>query len=253
MLITRSPRRALAATAAALGLVVVLATPALAHVEASGSTEGSVTTVTFSFEHGCKGSPTTSLRVQLPTGTTQVTAQDPAGFTSQVSATEIAWTGGSVPDATKGTFVASMTLTAGPGTTVYFPTIQGCAQGSNDWIEIPQAGQPEPEFVAPSITIGSTAPAGEHDHDKPTTTVAEHDHDNTGTTAEHDHDKPAATSAPATSAPATSAPGTTVAAATPAASSSNTGLLLGIGAAVIAVVVIVGIVVGRGRRSTPET
>lgn len=252
---SRLARRSLVAAAAALGLTVALAAPALAHVDAKGTTEAGVTTVTFTFQHGCNGSPTTSLRVQLPAGTTQVTAQDPAGFTSQASATEISWTGGSVPDGTKGTFAASMTLTAAPGTTVFFPTIQGCAQGTNDWIEIPQPGQPEPEFVAPSITMGATA-TGDHDHDKPATTAAEHDHDKTDTPAE-DHDKPTATSAPATSVPATSAPGTsapgtTVTSATPASSSSNTGLLVGIAAAVVAALVVTGIVIGRGRRSTPD-
>lgn len=252
---SRTLRRAVGAAATTAGLLVVLAAPASAHVDASGaSSPGGATTVTFTFDHGCGTSPTTSLRVQLPTGTTDVTADSPAGFAGTVTATEVDWSGGSVPNQTKGTFVATMRLTAPEGTRVYFPTIQGCAQGSNDWIEIPVAGQPAPEHVAPSIVVGKATPAADHDHGNETTaTTAEHDHDGGGTStteaADHDHAKEGTTAAPATAAPATTPPGTSAPAANPA--SSNTGLIAGIIVAVVAVLAVIGVVIGRSRASKP--
>jgi hypothetical protein len=103
--------------------------------------------VTFTFQHGCNGSPTTSLRVQLPAGTTQVTAV-PAGSTSQASATEISWTGGSVPDGTKGTFAAD-DAHGGARHDRVLPDHPGLRAGDERLDRDPATRQPEPEFVAP--------------------------------------------------------------------------------------------------------
>ena len=63
--------------AAAVALIV-LAVPAFAHVEAEGETAATgITTVTFTFEHGCADSPTTSMKIQLPAGTTDVEGPEP--------------------------------------------------------------------------------------------------------------------------------------------------------------------------------
>ena len=242
-------RLALAVGAAAAGLVLT-ATPAFAHVDATGTagTDGA-TEVTFTFEHGCGTSPTTSLRVQLPAGTTGVTAENPTGFTSTVSDTEIAWSGGSIATDADGAFTATMTLTGNVGDVVYFPTIQGCATGEEAWID--KTPDAEGEHAAPRITL---AAAG-----TPTTEPADHDAESTTTAA------PATTTtakATTTAAPTTTAAVTTTAkaastttTATPASSntssSSNVGLI--VAAIIVALLVVGGVFAALQRRSRTNT
>ena len=157
--VSRSVRRGLAATLVAVLGLVVLALPASAHVEAEGDTAASgITTVTLSFQHGCSPSPTISLKVELPDGTTEVEAQNPTGWTSNIAPHTITWTGGPIPDTTPGTFVASMRIVGNAGDIVFLPTIQGCVDGSNDWIE--KTADAEADNAAPRITLTQTvAPA----------------------------------------------------------------------------------------------
>jgi uncharacterized protein YcnI len=137
-------------TAAAL---LALAVPAFAHVEAEGETAATgITTVTFTVEHGCGTSPTTSMKIQLPAGTTDVKAQDSAGFTSSVVADTLTWSGGSLP--AEGTFVADMRVIGNAGDTVFLPTVQGCTVGENDWIE--KTDDPEADNAAPRFTLTQT-------------------------------------------------------------------------------------------------
>jgi len=155
---TRSHRSFLrvgVALAASTAVFALAATPAFAHVEAEGATAATgITTVTFAFTHGCSGSPTTSLKIQLPSGTTDVTAENPAGWTSKVDSTTLTWSGGSIPDATPGEFQAGLRLVGAKGDTVFLPTIQGCAQGEETWIELtPDA---EAENAAPRIELTET-------------------------------------------------------------------------------------------------
>ena len=227
-----------ACAAGALTIGVGLApTAAWAHVGAAATAEpGGATKVTFTFTHGCESAPTTSLRVQLPAGTSGVTAEDPAGWTSTVTASELQWTGGSIPNGQRGSFSAVMTVPGQAGETVFLPTIQGCPGGAEEaWI----AKTPDPEATdaAPRIVLSSTSAA--------TTTTAAAD--------DHDHDAPTS-GAPATTAPATTATpvttastGTTAGNATgtlapatgaAASTSSNTALILG---AVAVVLVLLGI------------
>jgi uncharacterized protein YcnI len=167
----RGWRRALGlpiAAAAGSALLVTLATPAWAHVEAAGKTEaGGITTVTFTFAHGCAASPTTGLKVQLPDGTTAVTPQNPAGWTSTATATELTWSGGSIPDSTPGEFVASMRIVGTKGDTVFLPTVQLCQTGQEDWIE--KTAEAEAEHAAPRIVLDETVTA---DPAITTTTIA---------------------------------------------------------------------------------
>lgn len=164
----RGPMIALAGAAA---LLVAVATPAFAHVEAEGATDASgITTVTFAFTHGCTGSPTTALSIQLPDGTTEVTPQNPAGWTSTASATVLDWKGGSIPDAQPGEFVASMRIVGTKGTTVFLPTKQICAAGEEDWLE--KTEDPEADNAAPRIVLTETVAPDTTVTTKGTTTTA---------------------------------------------------------------------------------
>jgi uncharacterized protein YcnI len=146
---------------ASLAIVLASAAPALAHVEVESSSvePTGAARVTFSFHHGCDGQPTTSLRVQIPDGVTDVVPQPVVGWQPAVTATEFSWTGGSVPDGQEGAFTATMTVSGEAGSTIWFPTIQGCTSSEEAWIETADPGAPEPENVAPSIVLTETIAA----------------------------------------------------------------------------------------------
>jgi uncharacterized protein YcnI len=142
-------------TLAALAVVILGPTPAFAHVEVGTSSvdPSGAASVTFTFDHGCSGQPTNSLRMQIPNGVTDVAPQPVDGWQTAVTPTEFSWTGGSVPDGQEGSFTATMKVSGAAGTTIWFPTLQGCPSGEEAWIEIPDPGGPEPENVAPSIVL----------------------------------------------------------------------------------------------------
>ena len=136
--------------------------PALAHVEsssaeASGSTDAAgVSTVVFSFDHGCGTEPTVGLRVQLPENVTEPAPVDPPGWTSTVADDVLSWSGGSIPSDQPGRFELRARILGTEGDTVWFKTVQQCPGAEEPWIEIPVAGEPEPENVAPSFTLTQT-------------------------------------------------------------------------------------------------
>jgi uncharacterized protein YcnI len=156
-------RRLTAAAGILLSTVAVLAltAPAGAHVQSSEEpvAAGGRTPVTFSFDHGCNGQPTTYLRVQIPPGVTDVVPEDQPGWTSTVSGDELRWDGGSIPDGQTASFVAVMTIDQPEGTVVRFPTIQGCPTAESAWIEVADATNPDPAYPAPQIVVGVAADA----------------------------------------------------------------------------------------------
>lgn len=155
---TRTIGRTLLAT---LAIVLGTSAPALAHVEVETSTVDptGAASVTFAFHHGCDGQPTTSLRVQIPDGVTDVVPQPVEGWQPAVTPTEFSWTGGSVPDGQEGSFTATMRVSGTAGSTIWFPTVQGCPSGEEAWIETADPGAPEPENVAPGIVLAETIAA----------------------------------------------------------------------------------------------
>ncbi len=150
------PRRFLIASAASLTALVALAGPAFAHANASAKAEqAGRTAITVSIEHGCNGNPVTGVRVALPSGATAVTGTNSGAWTSTVSATEISWTGGSMPANSSADFDFSLVLAQPAGETVTLPTIQTCTNNTEiAWIqaaggEKSEATQPAPKIVCP--------------------------------------------------------------------------------------------------------
>jgi len=139
---------------------------ASAHVDAdpnqSSVQPNGEASVQFVFDHGCSGEPTTSLRVQIPDGVTDVVPQPVAGWQTAVTSTEFSWTGGAVPDTERAVFTAAMRVSGAAGTTIWFPTVQGCPTLEEAWIEIASPEQAEPAKPAPSIVlpVAIEAPAG---------------------------------------------------------------------------------------------
>jgi periplasmic copper chaperone A len=182
-------RTLLTATAATLFATVAFVAPASAHVEATGMAQGDLTMVSLNVEHGCGDIDLTGLRVQMPEGATQVSAENPAGWTSTANSTEIAWTGGPQPAHEELAFQFTLKLAQANGETVRFPAIESCPGAEIAWIEQTPEGGPEPEHPAPEIVVGATS--------NTTMEMA-----NTGSSSTADATGSGNTKAPATMAPA---------------------------------------------------
>ena len=82
------------------------------------------------------------------------------GFKIREAVTEVTWSGGRLENAHFDEFVLSMRLPNKPGATLYFPMVQTCEKGSNNWTGIPAAGQkwgdlPEPApYIAVKKAVG---------------------------------------------------------------------------------------------------
>jgi periplasmic copper chaperone A len=160
---------------AAATLAVV---PARAHVTLEGKQAaiGADYRAVFIVPHGCAGSPTIKLRVQIPEGVVATDAKPVDGWTvdtvkgkyasehdvngAKVSEgiKEVAWSGGKLPDKTRQDFVIETYLTDSlkPDTTLYFPVVQECEQGVSRWIEIPPEGATqahEGKWPAPGVKL----------------------------------------------------------------------------------------------------
>jgi len=157
---------------------LLAASPASAHVTLEGkqATIGTEYKAVFVVPHGCAGSPTTKLRVQIPQGVIVTEAKPVAGWNvdtvrskyaseydyrgNKVSEgiNEVAWSGGKLPDKTRQEFEIDTFLTDGlkANTTLYFPVVQECEQGVSRWIEIPTDGAThsrEGKWPAPGVRL----------------------------------------------------------------------------------------------------
>ncbi len=119
--------------------------------------------------HGCDGEATLKLRGKIPEGVISVKPMPKPGWTLETvtgpyaqaydyygtslteGVTEIVWTG-DLPDDWYDEFVFRGTLNAGfePGSTVWFPVVQECANAAERWIEIPAAGQDPHDLASPA-------------------------------------------------------------------------------------------------------
>jgi periplasmic copper chaperone A len=130
----------------------------------------------FVVPHGCAGSATVKLRVQIPEGVIVAETLPKPGWTVETvkgkyaaeydyhgtkaseGDKEVAWSGGKVPDKTREEFVIDTFLTGNlkPNTTLYFPVVQECEQGISRWIEIPSDGAAhshEGKWPAPGVKL----------------------------------------------------------------------------------------------------
>ena len=169
--------------AAAVAAAFLVAVPAYAHVEleTDKAPAGSSFKAVLMVPHGCTGSPTVALKVQIPEGVVHAQPMPKPGWTVKTvvkkldkpvqyysttlteDVREIEWSGGSLPDAYYDEFVFVVHLPDQPGAVVRFPTVQQCAQGVHRWIEIPAEGQDAEELKepAPAVTLGPKAAGGD--------------------------------------------------------------------------------------------
>lgn len=184
--------------AGALALSVV---PAAAHVTVTPSTTaaGSYAVLTFSAGHGCDGSPTTTIAIDLPEEIYVVTPTrnpfwtvekvmqqldepitDAHGNEITERVDQVVYTARTpLPDGTRDTFELSLQLPDAEGDTFAFPVVQTCEQGENPWIETAADGQDpeELEFPAPLVTVTAAVAEGHGDETEEEPAATEYEAD----------------------------------------------------------------------------
>ncbi|SEC64431.1 Uncharacterized protein YcnI [Nocardioides exalbidus] len=183
---TRTLARLGVLTAATSAIALSLVAPASAHVTAtpSSSAAGAYTVVTFSVGHGCEGSPTTGIEIQVPESVLAVTPSrnpfydvekkmeqlaDPITDSHGNEVTErvasIAYTATTpLPDGQRDWFELSLQVPDAEGETLSFPTIQTCEKGETRWVEVPAEGQDADALESPAPAFEITAASAEGDH-----------------------------------------------------------------------------------------
>jgi len=165
------------------------ASPAGAHVSPDRTEvpAGGYTDVKLGVGHGCEGSPTTQLEVQIPSELLNVTPYVVPGWDVAVTTdpldepvegshgeqvTErdavVTWTaqaGNELLDGFKMQFGLNFQVPDLEGTVLHFPTIQTCQEGATSWIQIPVEGEEEPAEPAPTVRIVAGTGGG---HGSPT-------------------------------------------------------------------------------------
>jgi len=172
MLNTNRWRRAAVLAAATLTVSSVSAHITLQNREAA---IGAFYKAVFVVPHGCAGSATIKIRVQIPDGVIDVKPMPKPGWKVETvkakyanpvdfhggklteGVKEVDWSGGKLPDDFYDEFVLSMFLTGDlkPDTMLYFPTVQECEQGISRWIDIPAdpAHAHDSKWPAPGLKL----------------------------------------------------------------------------------------------------
>ena len=182
MSIRRTTTRLGALPAAAVVAALAVAAPASAHVTGtpSDATAGAYTVLTMSVPHGCEGSPTTKVEIQVPESVLSVTptrnafydvrttivqldppVSDAHGNEVTERTSTVTYTAKTpLPEGERDTFDLSFQVPDTEGEMLVFPTIQTCEAGETAWTEIPETGQSEDELEHPAPAF-EILPAGD--------------------------------------------------------------------------------------------
>lgn len=157
-----------------------LSSSAFAHVsfETAQAAPNSTYKAVLRIPHGCDGKPTLKVRVRIPEGIIAVKPMPKAGWklettkgsyvrayqlhgeTVSEGVTDIVWTG-SLDDAFYDEFVfqARFTDAFQPGSTVYFPVVQECENATEEWTQVPAAGEDPHKLASPAPSVKIAADA----------------------------------------------------------------------------------------------
>ena len=134
----------------------------------------------FKVPHGCEGSPTVEVRIDIPEGVIAVKPMPKPGWSIALKkgscarsyafyhgeklsegVHQVTWSSGSLPDEYFDEFVLSTYIAgeAEPGRVIYFPVTQRCEKGEQHWAEIPAAGQSALKFPPPQLALVADATA----------------------------------------------------------------------------------------------
>lgn len=161
-------------------LATLLSTAVHAHIVAdpAEAKPGSYFRTALRIGHGCgAGKPTTAIRVTIPEGVANASAQPKPGWEIKVETTKleqpidaghgrmtdtvvsaISWSGGSLPNEQFDEFGLVLKLPDAPGKQFWLPVVQTCTGGETRWDQIPVAGQRAERPAALIRIAGDTAP-----------------------------------------------------------------------------------------------
>jgi len=156
-----------------LALSLPFSTDSMAHV-VFNSTEiepGRFHTAKMRVTHGCDGSPTIRVTVQIPEGVTRVTPRAVAGWKVKVAKRKLAksvklhgmemtetvsaiiWYKGNLPDHAYEQFEFRMMAPSKSDETLVFLVNQQCRKGDIQWTEVPVEGQNPYELDHPAAFL----------------------------------------------------------------------------------------------------
>jgi len=160
-----------------------MAVPASAHVTVtpSDTAAGAYVVLTFSVPHGCEGSPTTGITIQVPEEILAVTptrnpyydvtknmvkldepVEDAHGNKLTERVGEIVYDAKvPLPDGDRDTMELSLQLPDAAGETLAFPVLQECVEGETGWTEVAAEGQDAEELEHPAPTVTITEATGD--------------------------------------------------------------------------------------------
>ena len=156
----------------ALAGLLLLATPAAAHISFETATVTAGKTVKFVLRvpHGCGSLPTTGIRLQIPKTLEHVKPAPKPGWTlslvpdtagagatsghgASAAVGEIAWTGGRLEDAWYDEFTFRATVSKSATGRIFVPVVQECDGGVERWIEIPAGSGSADDLNAPAPSV----------------------------------------------------------------------------------------------------
>lgn len=166
-------------TAIAATALSLLASSAFAHasVDPKQAEPGATQRIVLRVPHGCNGEATHTVKVHIPEGFHSVKPMPHAGWTLNTTraaygqtyeahgkqvlegVTEIVWSGGDLPDDWYDEFVFRGTFSDKlmSGQKFFFPTVQVCANGTEEWTNITDdkdAGKPAPSLTLMAASAG---------------------------------------------------------------------------------------------------
>ena len=184
----------LAALPAVLALMIPVAADAHVTLERQEAAIGAQYKAILRVPHGCEGSATLRVRVQVPEGLIAVKPMPKPGWTIETTkgpyaeahpyyhgatltegVREIVWQGRLADEHfDEFAFVGLVAKTLKENARLFFPTVQECEKGQQAWSEIPAAGQPSRglKHPAPSVRLIDVNPSpaqakqgqGDHQH-----------------------------------------------------------------------------------------
>jgi uncharacterized protein YcnI len=158
---------------AAAALVLVAPMAASAHISATASTTaaGSHAVVTLALPHGCEGSSTTSIAIDIPATIDSVTPTvnygwDVATVPDGERTSQVVYTAKTpLSDGLRDTFDLQVVIPEdAEGQTLAFPVTQTCEVGETLWNEETVDGEEEPEHPAPAFVVTAAAEGDGHGH-----------------------------------------------------------------------------------------
>ena len=180
---TRTFARLCVLPAATAAIALSFAAPAGAHVSATvtDASAGAYTVATFSVPHGCEGSPTTKIEIQVPESVLSVTPTRNPFYTVETTTAQleepitdshgnevtertasVVYTATTpLPDGQRDTFELSFQVPDVAGETLAFPTIQTCEKGETGWTQVPAEGQDPDELESPAPAFEVVESAGD--------------------------------------------------------------------------------------------